>query len=52
MPVTTPHALFGCALLMLAFVLIEAADAWLCRRGYPDSKKVPHVKDGLSKTNR
>lgn len=52
MNVTTPHALFGAAILMLIFVLCEAADAWLNANGIPDSTRVVNDKNRFREYNR
>lgn len=45
MTVTNPHALIGCAILMLIFVLCEVANAWLNAQGIPDSERIVNDKN-------
>ena len=52
MTVTNPHALIGCAILMLIFVLCEVANAWLNAQGVPDSTRVVNDKNRFREYNR
>lgn len=52
MTVITPHTLIGVAILMLIFVLCEAANAWLNAQGIPDSTRFVNDKNRFREYNR
>jgi hypothetical protein len=52
MTVTNGHALIGLAIMLIIFVLCEAAHAWLNVRGIPDSTRVINDRNRFREYNR
>jgi hypothetical protein len=52
MTVTTTHGLIGMVILMIIFVLCEAANVWFNANGIPDSTRPVNDKNRFREYNR